>query len=870
MNIRKTLDKLFGDISKREITKAQRRVEQINALEPAIKKLSDKQLRDQTDKFKKRLQDGETINDLLEDAFATAREAAYRSIGQRHYDVQLIGGIVLNDGNIAEMRTGEGKTLVATAPIYLNALEGKGAHVVTVNDYLARRDAGWMGQIYHALGMTTGVIIPEATFGVPAFIFDPDYLDEEATDERLKHLRPASRKEAYNADITYGTNNELGFDYLRDNMVNDAGSMVQRDLNFAIVDEVDSILIDEARTPLIISAPAEESTDKYLQFARIAKSLKTEDDYTVDEKDRVVSLTDEGIKKLEQILGVDNLYEAGLIDEAHHVEQSLKAEAVYKRDRDYVVREGEVIIVDEFTGRLKFGNRYSDGLHQAIEAKEGVVIRQESKTLASITFQNYFRLYDKLAGMTGTAETEKEEFYKIYELEVVVIPTNVISQRVDHPDKIYRTELGKFKAVAEEVKQRHQKGQPVLLGTASIEKNEMLGALLRQLKVPHEILNAKNNEREAAIVAEAGRKGAVTIATNIAGRGTDIVLEKGVVDLGGLHVIGTERNESRRIDNQLRGRAGRQGDPGSTCFYVSLEDDLMRIFGGERVAGLMQTLGLNDDMPLENPVVSRTLESAQKKVEGHNFDIRKRVVEYDDVMNKHREVVYSRRKAALKHTNLKNEIQQMLADEFNDLVVAFTDVKTGMIDAEKLIEQASTIMPLDNQLVDKLKTADPRDIADTLTNYSKELYKQREQQFSEEGMRVLERLVYLQVLDRLWMQHLETMEYLREGIGLRQMAQKDPLVEYKSEGFRLFKRLLRTMESEIAGMIFRSSISRIDEQPVETAMTKAAQHATATGDTSQAGEDGEGSASGNRATRRSSKVKTGINSKAKKKRKKRR
>lgn len=870
MNIRKTLDKLFGDISKREITKAQRRVEQINALEPVMKKLSDKQLRDQTDKFKKRLQNGEAINDLLEDAFATAREAAYRSIGQRHYDVQLIGGIALNDGNIAEMRTGEGKTLVATAPIYLNALEGKGAHVVTVNDYLARRDAGWMGQIYHALGMTTGVIIPEATFGVPAFIFDPDYIDEEATDERLKHLRPASRKEAYNADITYGTNNELGFDYLRDNMVNDANSMVQRDLSFAIVDEVDSILIDEARTPLIISAPAEESTDKYLQFARIARSLKPEDDYTVDEKDRVVSLTDEGIKKLEQILGVDNLYEAGLIDEAHHVEQSLKAEAVYKRDRDYVVREGEVIIVDEFTGRLKFGNRYSDGLHQAIEAKEGVVIRQESKTLASITFQNYFRLYDKLAGMTGTAETEKEEFYKIYELEVVVIPTNVTSQRVDHPDKIYRTELGKFKAVAEEVKQRHEKGQPVLLGTASIEKNEMLGALLRQLKVPHEILNAKNNEREAAIVAEAGQKGAVTIATNIAGRGTDIVLEGGVVDLGGLHVIGTERNESRRIDNQLRGRAGRQGDPGSTCFYVSLEDDLMRIFGGERVAGLMQTLGLNDDMPLENPVVSRTLESAQKKVEGHNFDIRKRVVEYDDVMNKHREVVYSRRKAALKHTNLKDEIQQMLADEFSDLVVAFTDVKTGMIDAEKLIEQASTIMPLDNQLVDKLKKADPRDIADTLTNYSKELYKQREKQFSEEGMRVLERLVYLQVLDRLWMQHLETMEYLREGIGLRQMAQKDPLVEYKSEGFRLFKRLLRTMESEIAGMIFRSSISRIDEQPVETAMTKAAQHATATGDTSQAGEDGEGSASGNRATRRSSKVKTGINNRTKKKRKKRR
>lgn len=868
MNIRKSLDKLFGDISKREITKAQRRVEQINALEESIKKLTDKQLKDQTSKLKDRLQKGEALDNLLEEAFATVREASRRAIGQRHYDVQLIGGIVLNDGNIAEMRTGEGKTLVATSPTYLNALAEKGSHVVTVNDYLARRDAGWMGHIYHTLGMTTGVIVPEATFGVQAYIFDPDFTDEEATDERLKHLRPATRQDAYNADITYGTNNEFGFDYLRDNMVNDAANMVQRDLNFAIVDEVDSILIDEARTPLIISAPAEESTDKYIQFARLARSLKEGEDYTVDEKDRAVSLTDEGIKSLEKSLGVDNLYEAGLVDEAHHVEQSLKAEAIFKRDRDYVVREGEIIIVDEFTGRLKFGNRYSDGLHQAIEAKEGVQIRQESKTLASITFQNYFRLYDKLSGMTGTAETEKEEFYKIYELEVVIIPTNKSSARIDHPDKIYRTELGKFKAVAEDIKERNDKGQPVLIGTASIEKNEVLSQLLNQLKVPHEVLNAKNNEREASIVAQAGQKGAVTLATNIAGRGTDIVLGEGVIDLGGLHVIGTERNESRRIDNQLRGRAGRQGDPGSTRFYVSLEDDLMRIFGGERVAGLMQTLGLDDDMPLENPVVSRTLESAQKKVEGHNFDIRKRVVEYDDVMNKHREVIYAKRKAALKHANLKEEIQKMLEKEFKTLTTVHTDVRTGILDTEAVLEQASAMVQLDQGIIDKIKKADPRDVSDVLIDFANTTYDEREKQFSEEGMRVLERLVYLQVLDRLWMQHLETMEYLREGIGLRQMAQKDPLVEYKSEGFRIFNRLLAQMESEIAGMILRSSITRVDEQPVETAMTKAAEQAQAMSDRSQAGEDGEPRATGNRAARRA--TKSTNKSGSKKKRKKRR
>jgi preprotein translocase subunit SecA len=872
MDIRKRLDKLFGDISKREVTKAQRRVAKINALEENIKKLSDAKLKQQTEVFKERLEKGETLDQLLEEVFATVREAALRVIGQRHYDVQLIGGIVLHEGNIAEMRTGEGKTLVATAPSYLNALAGKGVHVVTVNDYLARRDAGWMAQIYHALGLKTGVIVPEATFGVPAYLYDPEYEDEAATDERLKHLRPVSRKEAYAADVTYGTNNEFGFDYLRDNMAQHPDMMVQRDLNFAIVDEVDSILIDEARTPLIISAPAEESTDKYLQFASLARQLKPEVDYTVDEKDRAVSVTDEGITKLERALGVDNVYEAGMIEDVHHVEQSLKAEALFKRDRDYVVREGEVIIVDEFTGRLKYGNRYSDGLHQAIEAKEGVTIRQESLTLATITFQNYFRLFDKLAGMTGTAETEKEEFFKIYNLEVVVIPTHRPMVRKDNADRIYRTELGKFKAVAVEVKERQSVGQPVLLGTSSIAKNELLSDLLRKEGVPHEVLNAKNNESEAAIVARAGQKGAVTLATNIAGRGTDIILGEGVADLGGLHVIGTERNESRRIDNQLRGRAGRQGDQGSSRFYVSLEDDLMRIFGGERVAGLMQTLGLDDDTPLENPVVSRSLESAQKKVEGHNFDIRKQVVEYDDVMNRHREVIYARRRQALLHENLRPQIENMLKKEFNTLMTVHTDTRTGMIDIDKVIEIAASMMPMEEPVIEKLQKADPRDVADILTDYSKQLYDAREQQFGE-NIRLLERLVYLQILDRLWIEHLEAMEHLREGIGLRQIGQRDPLVEYKSEGFRLFNRLIAIMEAEIAGTILRAQITQepLREQ-VDTAVTRAAEHAHGVADSSQAGENGEGTAvpGGNRAARRATRPNGSNGSRSTKKRKKRR
>ncbi len=852
MNLKKSLDKLFGDISKREVTKARRLVEQANALEASIKKLTDAKLKARTVELKQRVEQGEELDNLLPEAFATVREAAQRVIGQRHYDVQLVGGIVLHDGNIAEMRTGEGKTLVATAPTYLNALTGKGVHVVTVNDYLARRDAGWMAQIYHALGLTTGVIVPEATFGVSAYLFDPEFNDESADDDRLRHLRPVPRAEAYAADITYGTNNEFGFDYLRDNMVSDAGQMVQRPLNYAIVDEVDSILIDEARTPLIISAPAEESTDKYNQFAKLAHALTPEADYTVDEKDRAVSLTEEGIAKLEKALGVENIYESGGIEDIHHVEQSLKAEAVYKRDRDYVVRDGEVLIVDEFTGRLLQGRRYSDGLHQAIEAKEGVHIRQESLTLATITFQNYFRLYAKLAGMTGTAETEKEEFFKIYQLEVVIVPTHMPMIREDHADRIYRSEMGKFQAVANEIANRNKTGQPVLVGSASIEKNELLSQILGQMRVKHEILNAKNNQQEAAIVARAGQKSAITLATNIAGRGTDIVLGEGVTNLGGLHVIGTERNESRRIDNQLRGRAGRQGDPGSSQFFVSLEDDLMRIFGGDRVTGLLAALGLNDDAPLENPTVSRSLENAQKKVEGHNFDIRKQVVDFDDVMNRHREAVYGRRRRAMENANLRSDVEKMLDTEFDNLVVTHTDTRTGVTEIDQIIESASAIMPVEPALVDKLKQTDPRDLSDTLKEYARDLYSAREQQFSPDATRVMERLVYLQILDRLWIEHLEAMERLREGIGLRSIGQRDPLVEYKSEGFKLFKRLLQLLDAEIAGTIFRVSITQEPTPaPVETAVTKAAAHANVLADTSQAGSDG--AVGVNRADRRASK-----------------
>ncbi|HEX3082763.1 MAG TPA: preprotein translocase subunit SecA, partial [Candidatus Saccharimonadia bacterium] len=683
----------------REVKRARVLVEKAGSYEDKLKKLSDTELKGMTAKFKERLEGKESLDDLLPEAFATVREAARRVIGQRHFDVQLIGGYELHSGKIAEMRTGEGKTLVATAPSYLNALSGKGVHVVTVNDYLASLHAGWMGQVYRALGMTTGVIAHEASY-----IYDPEYNSEEHGDERLNHLRPVTRQEAYRADITYGTNNEFGFDYLRDNMVDDLSKMVQRPLHYAIVDEVDSILIDEARTPLIISAPAQDATDRYYEFARLASTLNPETDYTIDEKLKAVSLTDEGIEAIERALGVDNVYEAGRIEDVHHIEQSVRARALYLRDRDYVVRDDEIIIVDEFTGRLMPGRRWSEGLHQAVEAKEGVTIQQESLTLATITFQNYFRLYQKLSGMTGTAKTEEEEFGKIYHLDVVTIPTHRPMVRKDMPDRIYKTEDGKFRAVAKEVAGYHEKGAPVLIGTVSIAKNELLSNYLNQLGVPHQILNAKNNEAEAAIVASAGRRGAVTLATNIAGRGTDIMLEEGVDKLGGLHVIGTERHESRRIDNQLRGRAGRQGDPGMSQFYVSLEDDLMRIFGSDRIASIMDTLGLDDETPIENKLVSRSLESAQKKVEGHNFDTRKQLVEYDDVMNRHREVIYGRRRKALAAESLREDIMEMIRKQLEVMVQVHTNARTNEINHKELYEAVSTILPLSDEATKKLRS----------------------------------------------------------------------------------------------------------------------------------------------------------------------
>lgn len=821
------LTSIFGDSNAREIKKDRQVVEKINQFEEDLKKLSDRALAAKTDQFRSQLDGREDkLDDILPEAFAVVREASRRILKMRHFDVQLIGGLVLHQGKIAEMRTGEGKTLVATAPVYLNALPGKGVHVVTVNDYLARRDAGWMAQIYHFLGLSTGVIIHEQSL-----IYDPEYNDEAHSDERLRHFRPVTRQQAYQADITYGTNNEFGFDYLRDNMVQDTSQMVQRPLNYAIVDEVDSILIDEARTPLIISQPHSKSTDRYYAFAKIARSLKEERDYTVDEKQKAVSLTEDGIGAIEKALGVDNVYEAGMIEEVHHVEAALKAEAIFKRDRDYVVNpDGEIIIVDEFTGRLLPGRRYSEGLHQAIEAKEGVTIQQESQTLATITFQNLFRLYQKLAGMTGTAVTEAEEFAKIYKLEVTTIPTHQPMIRKDLKDRIYKTEEAKFAAVVAEVAHRHQVGQPVLIGTVSIEKNEILGKMLTKAKVPHQILNAKNNEHEADIIAEAGARGAVTLATNIAGRGTDIVLGDGVDKLGGLHVLGTERHESRRIDNQLRGRSGRQGDPGSSQFFVSLEDDLMRIFGSERIAGLMNTLKVPEDMPIENSMITRSLEAAQKKVEGHNFDIRKHLVEYDDVMNSHREIIYARRRKVIGNDTLKAEIKDMVEAEFEAIIAGYTDQKTGEVNLEKIAEAANNIIPVPPDWAKKTDSKLSADLVKSLKAISDATYDEREAQFGAEGVRMMERLVCLKVIDSAWLAHLETMDHLRAGIGLRGYGQRDPLVEYKAEAFTIFKRLERSINAEIASTIFKVAINfEQAPPPIETDITKGAQTAITSG-----------------------------------------
>ena len=790
----KALTKIFGDPQKRILKRLQKKVDEINKLGPKYKALSDEELAKQTEVLKQRLhKKGTTLDTILPDAFAVVREMADRVIGERHYDVQLIGSMVLHEGNVAELKTGEGKTLMSTLAAYLNALEGKGVHIVTVNDYLAQRDAGWMGQIYSALGISTGVIINEASF-----LYDGTYTNENHTDPRMQKLRPCTRREAYEADITYGTNNEFGFDYLRDNMVNEIGLVRQRELNFAIVDEVDSILIDEARTPLIISAPAAENPDSYYQFAKIAAKLVPED-YRLDEKHTSVALTDSGIDKVQKLLGIKNLYTPEYVRSVYHINQALRAQTLFHRDKNYVVtNDGEVIIVDEHTGRLKIGNRYNEGLHQAIEAKEGVPVQQESMTLATISFQNFFRLYKKLSGMTGTAFTEAEEFQQIYSLDVVVVPPNKPITRKDHQDLIYKTEKAKLKAVAAAIKKYHEQGRPVLVGSGSIAKNELIAQWLDKAGIAYEILNAKNNEREAEIVAHAGEKGAVTLATNIAGRGTDIKLGPGVKELGGLVVIGSERHESRRIDNQLRGRGGRQGDPGDTQFYVSTEDDLMRIFQGERIAGLMERLGVEEDMAIQNKAVSKTLEAAQKRVEGFNFDARKNVVQYDNVINRHRKVVYTVRHKILDGDNIKPEIQRLL----RTAVESLTEVPAKQ--NPKFAEEFGAIFPLDKDEIKKIG-AEKRDRVRTkmALDAAKKLYQDKEDELGSELLRGIEREVYLQVLDTLWMQHLENMQHLREGIHWRSVGQRDPLVEYRAESQKLFDSLQANLRAEVLHAIYQ-------------------------------------------------------------------
>ncbi len=820
--MRGILTKILGDANAKTVKRLAGRVDQINTLEGGLKGKSEAALKKQTAEFKKRLDKNTSLDELLPEAFAAVREMARRKLGQRHFDVQLLGGMVLHLGKIAEMRTGEGKTLVATLPVYLNALAGRGVHVITVNDFLAQRDAGWMAPVYNALGLSVGVIIN----GNQALIYDPEFVNEEHDDERLRHLKPVAKREAYAADITYGTNNEFGFDYLRDNMAASLEEMVQRPLEFAIVDEVDSILIDEARTPLIISAPAVENKEMYEQFATVAMQLKRETDFVTDEKSQAATLTDEGVVKVEKILGVGNLYDAEHVKLIYHLEQALRAEALFRRDKDYVVKNGEVIIVDEFTGRMLPGRRYSEGLHQAIEAKEGVAVLQESSTLATISFQNYFRLYQKLAGMTGTAQTEAEELRTVYNLEVVSIPTNKPMIRDDMTDRIYKTEAAKFKAIIDDIAERNRAGQPVLIGTVSIEKNEILGDLLKKAKVPHEILNAKNHEREAGILAKAGQKGAVTMATNIAGRGVDIVLGKDIVKLGGLHVLGSERHEARRIDNQLRGRSGRQGDPGSSQFYVSLEDDLMRIFGGERIAGLMNTLRVDDDVPIENRLVSKALESAQKRIESHNFDLRKQVLQYDDVMNRHRESIYGRRRQILENQQLRDEILEMIMAEMKATVAAHIDAKTEEIDRSKLFAILGAWLPLEGNHRRQVEKVRDDELEKELIKLAEHSYQAKEKQFGKEDMRTIERMVYLQTLDRLWMQHLENMQHLREGIRWRAIGQRDPLSEYKREAFGQFNNLNAAIEREVAMTMFKIAPVEVPPTQLETELTQAADQAT--------------------------------------------
>ena len=821
----KALSKIFGDPQKKILKRLRKQVDVINGLNDKYEKMSDKELREQTEVLKKRLdKKNVTLDTILPDAFAVAREAAKRVIGERPYDVQLIGGMVLHEGNVAEMKTGEGKTLVATLPTYLNALEGKGVHVVTVNDYLAQRDAGWMGQVYDFLGLTTGVIINEASF-----VYDKDYDNEHHDDPRMRKLRPVTRKEAYAADITYGTNNEFGFDYLRDNMVNDMDLLRQRELNFAIVDEVDSILIDEARTPLIISAPAAENPDNYYTFAKVASKL-VPDDYVLDEKRRSVALTDEGVEKVQKLLGIKNLYTPDHVRSVYHMDQALRAQTLFKRDKDYVVtNDGEVIIVDEHTGRLMQGRRYNVGLHQAIEAKEGVPVLEESMTLATISFQNYFRLYNKLSGMTGTAFTEAEEFQQIYSLDVIQIPPNKPVIRDDKEDLIFKTEKGKLKAVAEAIKDYHKQGRPVLVGSGSIAKNEQIAKYLEKEGIKFEILNAKNNEREAAIIEKAGEKGAITLATNIAGRGTDIKLGKGVKELGGLVVIGSERHESRRIDNQLRGRGGRQGDPGETQFYVSTEDDLMRIFQGERIAALMDRLGVDEDTPIQNRAVSKTLEAAQKRVEGYNFDTRKNVVQYDNVINRHRRVVYVMRRKILEGDNIKPEIERLLRAKVSELTTL--PIKNN----PKFVEEFVATFPVDESKLSKIgKEKKDKLRYEKALKLAEEAYAAKESEISADDLRGVEREVYMAVLDTLWMQHLENMQHLREGIHWRSVGQRDPLVEYRSESQKLFESLQANLRNEVLATIFNihkadAVVRQSQDDEYDTELTRLAENAVERG-----------------------------------------
>lgn len=856
----KVLQGIFGDPEKRELKRMEKIVQGINKLEPKYQAMSDDELKDQTNLLKKQLlelrkkADAKTalekqklekesskkakktsaktidtkkaedkiLDQLLPDAFALIREATFRILGMRHFDVQMIGGIALHEGNVAEMKTGEGKTLVALLPSYLNALTERGVHVVTVNDYLAQRDAGWNAPVFHFLGLSVGVIIADASF-----LYDPEYINEEHADERMQHLKPCTRKQAYAADITYGTNNEFGFDYLRDNMVNEVDFLRQRELNFAIVDEVDSILIDEARTPLIISAPAGDNPDSYYQFAKVVSKL-TPEDYVLDEKHKSVTLTDQGIEKVQRLLGIDNLYSAENSRLVYHLDQALRAQVVFNRDRDYVVtNSGEVIIVDEHTGRLMHGRRYNEGLHQAIEAKEGVAVKEESMTLATISFQNFFRLYRKLSGMTGTAFTEAEEFQQIYALNVIQIPPNRPIKRIDRDDLIFRTEAGKLRAIVRTIQEYHAKGQPILVGSASIVKNELIAKYLDEAKLPYEILNAKNNEREAAIVAKAGEKGAITLATNMAGRGTDIKLPEEVKKLGGLVVIGSERHDSRRVDNQLRGRGGRQGDPGITQFFVSCEDDLMRIFQGNQLANILRFVGLDEDTPIHNRAVTKNLEAAQRRIEGFNFDSRKNVVQYDNVINRHRRVVYLMRRKILEGENISQEIKRLMKEATVDLTIESSRVN------KKFKQNFLQVFNIDADLVETIGAMrKPEDRAKLALTAVSEAYANQELEFGPEVMRRIEREVYLKVLDALWMQHLENMQHLREGIHWRSIGQRDPLVEYRTESQKLFEGLQKNLREEVLKILLSVTKQEavatdiVDGEEYDTELTQMAETAT--------------------------------------------